>query len=210
MEGRFRPGDHLRVRRPRGYDHHGIYVRDDRVIQFGSGIRLWDKSRTAVNAVTLTEFEQGRTAMVVRSGYESLLGTGYHPPADAGWRVVARAEFLLKLQHRLPYNLIGHNCEIIANICASQNRTKSYQVRRWFGRKAAADTVLLFGIAALSRSGRTLPRWATPAIIAWMAGGYAAIATYNDQIRRLWNEIGDEWQAHERMLDEDPRNALPG
>ncbi len=34
-----------------------------------------------------------------------------------------------------------------------------------------------------------------------MVGGYAAIATYNDQIRRLWKEIGDDWLAHERMLD---------
>jgi len=25
--------------------------------------------------------------------------------------------------------------------------------------------------------------------------------------RRLWNEIRDDWQAHERMLAEDPRNG---
>jgi Lecithin retinol acyltransferase len=119
MAGRFQPGNHLKVRRPRGYDHHGIYISDDRVIQFGSGITLTDKSRTAVSAVTLAEFAQGGTATVERHGYESILDTGYHPPADEGWKVVARAEFLLKLQHRLPYNLIGHNCEIIANMCAS-------------------------------------------------------------------------------------------
>jgi hypothetical protein len=70
-------------------------------------------------------------------------------------------------------------------MCASRNWTESYQVRRWFGRKAAADAVLLFGIAALSRAGRSLPRWAIPAIIVWVVGGYTAIATYNDQIRRL-------------------------
>jgi lecithin:retinol acyltransferase len=120
MAGRFRSGDHLKVRRPRGYDHHGIYISDDRVIQFGSGITLTDKSRTAVSAVTLAEFVQGGTATVERHGYESMLDTGYHPPADEGWKVVARAEFLLKLQHRLPYNLIGHNCEIIADMCASR------------------------------------------------------------------------------------------
>src|ERR1700722_6482471 len=91
-------------------------------------------SRSATNpaprsAVTLAEFVQGGIATVERHGYESMLGTGYHPPADEGWKIVARAEFLLKLQHRLPYNLIGHNCEIIANVCASQNWTESYQVR---------------------------------------------------------------------------------
>lgn len=31
--------------------------------------------------------------------------------------------------------------------------------------------------------------------------------TYDEQIRRLWNEIRDDWQAHERMLAEDPRNG---
>ena len=130
MAGRFRSGDHLKARRPRGYDYHGIYISDDRVIQFGSGITLTDKSRTAVSAATLAEFVQGCTATLERHGYESMLDTGYHPPADEGWKAVARAEFLLKLQHRLPYNLIGHNCEIIANMCASRNWTESYQVRR--------------------------------------------------------------------------------
>jgi hypothetical protein len=92
-----------------------------------------------------------------------MLDTGYHPPTDEGWKVVARAEFLLKLKHRLPYNLIGHNCEVIANMCASQNWTESYQVRRWFGRKAAADVVLLFalrpclGQAGHSRAGQCRP-----------------------------------------------------
>jgi hypothetical protein len=170
--GRFQLGDHLKVRRPLGYDHHGIYVTDDRVIQFGSGIRLWDKSRTAVNAVALTEFEDGGRAKVEPNGYESLLDTGYHPAADPGWKVVARAEFMLKLQHRLPYNFIGHNCEIIANLCASQNWTESYQVRRWFGRKATADATLLIGLAALSRTGRPLPRWSTPIIVVWTAGAW--------------------------------------
>jgi hypothetical protein len=118
MAGRFQPGDHLQVCRT-GYYHHGIYVSDDRVIQFGSGVTLLNKRGTAIDAVTLRDFEQRGTAGVVRHGYESWLGGGYHPAADEPWKIVARAEFLLKLQPRLPYNLIGHNCEIIANICAS-------------------------------------------------------------------------------------------
>lgn len=84
MAGRFRSGDHLKVRRPRGYDHHGIYISDDRVIQFGSGITLTGKSRAAVSAVTLAEFVQGSAATVERHGYESTLDTGYHQPADEG------------------------------------------------------------------------------------------------------------------------------
>jgi hypothetical protein len=120
MPGRFQPGDHLRVRRRGLYDHHGIYISDDRVIQFGSGISLWDKSRTSVNAVSLEQFEQDETAQLVRHGYESLFDTGYHPPADEPWKIVERAEFMLKLQPKLPYNLIGHNCEHVANLCVSR------------------------------------------------------------------------------------------
>jgi hypothetical protein len=104
-------------------------------------------------AVSLAEFENGGTAEVVRHGYESRF-TGHHPPTDEGWKAVARAEFLLKLQPRLPYNVVGHNCEIIANMCASGSWTESYQVRRWFGRKAAVDAVVLLWLAARSRAGR--------------------------------------------------------
>src|SRR5262249_54734470 len=68
MDGRFRPGDHLRVRRPLGYNHHGIYVSDGRVIELGSGITLTDKSGTGIDAVPLSDFENGGTAKVVRHG----------------------------------------------------------------------------------------------------------------------------------------------
>jgi hypothetical protein len=33
---------------------------------------------------------------------------------------------------------------------------------------------------------------------------------YDDQIRRFWQEIRDDWRAHERMLAENPRNGLHG
>jgi Phage integrase family/Lecithin retinol acyltransferase len=66
MNGRFQPGSHLHVRRPPGYNHHGVYVSDDRVIQFGSGVTLRNKSETAINAVSLADFENGGTVEVVR------------------------------------------------------------------------------------------------------------------------------------------------
>jgi hypothetical protein len=43
--------------------------------------------------------------------------TGYLPAADEPWKIVAGAEFLLESQPRLRYNLIGHNCEHITNMC---------------------------------------------------------------------------------------------
>ena len=161
MAGRFQAGDHLQVWRGY-YFHHGIYVSDDRVIQFGSGVTLFNEGDTSVDAVPLKEFENGCTAKTVRHACESWFGTGYHPEADQPWRIVARAEWLLKRQPRLPYNLIGHNCEHIANVCASRNWSESYQTRRWFRRKAAADAVLMSGwLAALALVGRYLlpARW---------------------------------------------------
>jgi hypothetical protein len=118
MNDRFQPGDHLHLRRRPGHCHHGIYVSDDRVIQLGSGVMLRNKGGTAINAVSLSDFENGVTAKVVRHGYEGWF-TGDHPAADEPWKVIERAELLLKLQPKLKYNLIGHNCEIIATICAS-------------------------------------------------------------------------------------------
>ena len=131
MDSRFQAGDHLQVQRPSLYYHHGIYVNDNRVIQFGSGVSLMNKRDVGINAVSLKDFEQDGTTTVVRHGYDSRL-TGWHPPADESWKVVKRAEFLLSLQPRLPYNLIGHNCEIIANMCVSGGWTESYQARRYF------------------------------------------------------------------------------
>jgi Lecithin retinol acyltransferase len=37
--GHLNAGDHLRVKRRLGYYHHGIYAGDDRVVQFGGGIK---------------------------------------------------------------------------------------------------------------------------------------------------------------------------
>jgi len=51
MPSTFTPGDHLQVRRKLGYNHHGIYINDDRVIQFGGGI--FDKPHAAIEAVPL-------------------------------------------------------------------------------------------------------------------------------------------------------------
>jgi lecithin:retinol acyltransferase len=206
VTGRFRPGDHLQVQRPWLYFHHGIYISDDRVIQFGSGVRLWDKARTAISAVTLAEFERGGTAEVVRHGYQSWF-TGHHPAADDGWKVAARAEFLLKLQPRLRYNLIGHNCEIIASMCASGSWSESYQTRRFFTVRTAMDIPLMFYIAIRSRRNLPLPGWVAPVVILGIAASVAVKTTYDDQIRRLWNEIRDDWLEHERLLADDPRNG---
>jgi HRAS-like suppressor 3 len=61
-EGRFQPGDHLKVRRP-GYWHHGIYVGDGRVVQFGGSV--FDKPHARIAEVPFVEFERrGRAERV--------------------------------------------------------------------------------------------------------------------------------------------------
>ena len=54
----FQYGDHLMVRRP-GYDHHGVYASDERVIDLG-GYDLLSKHRNGVHPVTLRQFAGGR------------------------------------------------------------------------------------------------------------------------------------------------------
>jgi hypothetical protein len=54
-----------------------------------------DKARAKIDAVSLREFEKGGTARVVRHEYESWI-SGWHPLADEPWRIVERAEWLLK------------------------------------------------------------------------------------------------------------------
>jgi Lecithin retinol acyltransferase len=207
MSGRFRPGDHLHVRRLGLYFHHGIYVGDDRVIQFGS-VSVVNK-HGVTDAVSLQDFEGGGTARVVRHGYGSWF-TGWHPPADESWKIIQRAEFLLKLQPRLQYNLIGHNCEIIANMCVSGGWTESYQARRYFTVRTVIDVPLSFWLASHSRAELPTPRWVSPVVVGGLLLSIGVKVTYDHQIRLFWNEIRDEWLAHERMLAKDPRNDQIG
>jgi hypothetical protein len=204
MHGRFQPGTQLQVGRFGVYFHHGIYISDDRVIQFGS---IGDK-RGGISAVSLADFERDGTATVVRHGYDSWL-TGWHPPADPPWKIVQRAEFLLTLQPRLPYHVIGHNCEIIANMCASGGWTESYQVRRAFSLRAFLDAVLVLSFSGRSRTGQSLPRWVLSTVLAGTLFSVGAKFSYDSHNKRFWDEIREDWQGHERLLADDPRNSLP-
>jgi len=182
MNGRFQPGVHLQVQRPRLYYHHGIYISDDRVIQFGSGITLQNKSRTAISAISLADFEDGGTAEVVRHGYESWF-TGHHPATDEPWKVIERAEFLLKLQPNLKYHLIGRNCEVIANMCASGSWSESYQVRRFFTFRTAMDLALMLGISGRVRAKLPIPNSVVVLLVPGALASIGVKVTYDDHIR---------------------------
>ena len=65
----------------------------------------------------------------------------------------------------------------------------------------------MFCITSRSRRNLPLPGWVVPVVILGVAGSVAVKTTYDDQIRRLWKEIREDWLEHERLLDEDPRNG---
>src|SRR5258708_33361574 len=85
MNGRFQPGNHLHVWRPPDYYHHGIYVSDDRVIQLGSGVTLRNKRGTAINAVSLADFENRGTAQARGAGERRAVSRRRPPTAQATW-----------------------------------------------------------------------------------------------------------------------------
>lgn len=126
MSGSFAPGDHIRVLRL-GYWHHGIYISNDRVIQFGASIR--DKRNAVVQAVSLSDFAKGNR--VVRVEHPLALPSG-DPlgAADRSEEAVYRAEMLLEFHPEGKYNLLGRNCEHIATFCVT-GYSDSPQVRQY-------------------------------------------------------------------------------
>jgi hypothetical protein len=103
----------------------------------------------------------------------------------------------------LRYNLIGHNCEHMAIMCAIGSWAESYQIRRAFGANAAITAAFLLWFANRSRRNLPIPGWVPKVAIAAALLSVIAIGTYNHQIKKLWAEIRGDWDAHERMLVED-------
>lgn len=197
----FKPGDHIRVRRPLGYDHHGIFVSEDRVIQFGAGLNLLrEKVRAGITVTTLKDFEKDGIAEVVEHGRHTGL-TGWLPEADEPWKIVARAEFLLELQPKTPYHLIGHNCEHFANLCVA-GHLESHQVRSAFGLDVMLRGIGILRFAYLSRTKQPIPRWLANTLLVSTVVGIGAVMLYNQGIKNSWEEIREHWLAHERELSE--------
>jgi lecithin:retinol acyltransferase len=130
----FQLGDHLCVRRyfhgvP--YLHHGVWVGGPpghEIVQFGGGEQ--GRKPDGIGYTSLKEFERGEHSELVSHGrYE---GIHWLPEADDREKIVARARWLAEQSPELPrqsYNLIGHNCEHIANWCVC-GYTESHQYKR--------------------------------------------------------------------------------
>lgn len=166
----FQFGDHLMVRR-RGYVHHGIYVHDQRVIDFG-GYDLLSKQRNGVRAVTLAEFGSGRKVTVVRHpSLGRIFGPRWLPHPLTSEQIVAESERLAEIGFVGKYTLFGSNCEHVANWCVTGNYFESLQIKRFLQANVAALLVMIF----LYRSNHQKTWWR---IAMWGLLGVGGLAAY--------------------------------
>jgi hypothetical protein len=187
-------GDHLKVMRRRfdvvPYAHHGIYEGDGHVIDFGSG--SWD----GVTRKTLAEFRGKSLAVKLVQHGRGTLATGYLFPAVEPEEIVARARFLLA-NSPFPqrYNLIGLNCEHVANWCAAGGYCESHQTR--FGFHIKAYLTLSFGIyiAVKQRRGRAPSGWDTAFAVLNLLLSLLVRRIYNQQIKRFYEWANPTWEA---------------
>lgn len=198
--GRFEQGSHLRVKRRCGYMHHGIYVNDNRVIQFGG--RVKDKPQATIGPVTLAEFEGGGTAEVVKHGRNRKFWflVPSLPEAQSAHLVIEQAEWLVANYSPGRYHLIGNNCENIANWCATGWYPESHQVRSGFGAMAMVQ-FLAFSIGSYRhRTALTMASVSTWTKFAGLLGlvGIAAGMARNQHSKTFWQEYGLKWLNYQR------------
>jgi hypothetical protein len=196
----FAAGDHLRVWRPLGpfgYYHHGVYVDDDRVVQFGGRIR--DKRKATIGAVPLRTFEDGGTAKLVRHRGRTWWAAPRFDPI-ARDVTVRRAERLVDANPEGLYDLFGYNCEQAANFC-STNSYESYQVRGYFAVRSFVDVHVGLWVAARNRAERPCSRFSTVALAVWIMRGLVPNALYHLRGARFMRKVGRpllEWERSQR------------
>jgi HRAS-like suppressor 3 len=205
VAGRFEPGSHLRVRRRWGYMHHGIYVHNDRVIQFGG--RIKDKPNATISAVSLAVFENGGVAEAVVHGrpkfFRPRIFLPHLPDEQPTDKVIKQAEWLVANYAPGRYHLVGNNCENIANWCATGWYPESHQVRSWIGAVAVAQAFAMCLDSYRRRTSPTRSKWTIAAGMLAVIGVTAGI-TRNRQSKKFWQEYGMKWLAYERSLPADP------
>lgn len=115
-------GDQIKVNRGI-YDHHGIYIGDDKVIQFGSTTGELDPSKAMVIETSLDDFLKGGELLVATYTEEELKKR--RNPNE----IVEYAKAHLGDKG---YDLINNNCEHFSNECAFGEH-KSFQVDNVLG-----------------------------------------------------------------------------
>jgi len=179
-------GAHIRVRRSFGYWHHGIYIDDNRVIQFGG--RICDKLRATVEVVSLDGFSRSADVeVVVHSAGRQLFGP-VGPPGIPE-EIVHRAEWLLLNHPAGRYNLIGWNCETAATFCVNGFRESS-QVRRIF----AALWLLALPLVAALLAAKKPSRWLLIPIWSLFSLLLPSLWAYKYFSARIWRDLEDRWE----------------
>lgn len=190
-----KPGDHIKVRRfYKGgvpYAHHGVYEGDGVVIDFGGD---------ATDSVTRTslEFVQRASLRVeVVSHGRYTLTTGYLPTAVSRGEILARARCLIGYRPvPQPYNLVGFNCEHIANWCVAGGYYESHQTRHVFALKAMVGLLGYYYLAFKSRRGFNLSSAALPVAVLWFAASVLLKWTYDREIRRFYEWAEPAWREY--------------
>jgi hypothetical protein len=122
------PGAHVVTAR-RGYTHHGIYVGDGKVIQYGGFV--CGLHRGAVEEVSVEEFARGRPLWIRKR----------RAPCFQPDEVVRRAHSRLGEDR---YRLLTNNCEHFCEWCLRAQH-HSYQVEEWLARPRRALRKLFRG-----------------------------------------------------------------
>lgn len=115
-------GDQIKVNRGL-YSHHGIYIGNDRVIQFGSTTGELDPEKAMVIETSLEDFLKGGELLVAEYTPEELKKK--RSPEE----IVKYAKAHLG---EMGYDIINNNCEHFSNECAFGER-KSMQVDNIMG-----------------------------------------------------------------------------
>jgi Lecithin retinol acyltransferase len=169
------------------YWHHGIYVSDDRVIEFGGGTAA-RKDRSVVRRVTLTDFEGDGSAEVVRHPHNFLGGHGMGLPESLSPdEIVRRAEWLADTCPAGRYNLVGSNCEHVANWCITGWYFESLQARRWFALHGLLTALLLLTWRWLSTRAKV---FSSAALLATSVG----TIVHHRAPYRFWKDVIGKWQ----------------
>ncbi len=101
-------GDQIRVQRDL-YAHHGIYIGNDRVIQFGSPTGELDPSKAMVIETSLLDFLKGGKLEVAEYSSKDLANK--RKPEEV-------VEYAKAHLGDMGYDLINNNCEHFSNECA--------------------------------------------------------------------------------------------
>jgi len=188
------------------YYHHGIYVGDGQVVQFGGGAGNTQHNR--IEEVPFATFVCGGRVELVDQSRLTWIGLWRLPPPFPPEQIVARARCLVAHNSDAAYNLIGRNCETVALWCAC-GMGESLQRQRFQAVNALLSLPFSLYVTLLQRRQGGLTRRQQVVIWGILALRAASLSTYYRHNRRFYEGArpcehigrGDGWS--------DPRDPAP-